>query len=118
MMKANPAYADKILEANQRLAAELRSCRKELEAKDETIARQADDIAWLKPVPLAVDRNGDAAVHDLHHHRIPVPADLPDGRRMVPLYSQIDGGLPGCQLVCAQSINISNRNPLLSLSFT
>lgn len=48
MMKANPAYADKILEANQRLAAELRSCRKELEAKDETIARQADDIAWLK----------------------------------------------------------------------
>lgn len=47
-MKANPAYADQILESNQRLYAELRKARKELKDKDQTIARQADDIAWLK----------------------------------------------------------------------
>lgn len=47
-MKANPAFADKILESNQRLYAKLREAQKELEDKDETIARQADDIAWLK----------------------------------------------------------------------
>lgn len=48
MMRVNPAYADKILESNQKLYAELREARKELAAKDEIIARQADDIAWLK----------------------------------------------------------------------
>lgn len=47
-MKANPAYVDQILESNQRLSAELRKARKELKDKDQTIARQADDIAWLK----------------------------------------------------------------------
>lgn len=47
-MKANPTYADQILESNQRLFTELQKARKTIQDKDETIARQAGDIAWLK----------------------------------------------------------------------